>query len=107
MSNATAQGYACVLSGSKGLLSRSGPRRVTRRAGAQRTTKLRYGRAWSAEAIRVCFRLSVAIPATATAPLPAPDSGHEPDTGRGAPRIATANRARCTVARPQRSARAG
>ena len=38
---------------------------------------------------------------------PAPDSGHEPDTGRGAPRIATANRARCTVARPQRSARAG
>ena len=32
----------------------------------------------------------------------APDYGPEPDTGRGAPRIYTANRARCTVAGPQR-----
>ena len=31
----------------------------------------------------------------------APYSGPEPDTGRGAPRIPTANRARCTVARPR------
>ena len=31
-----------------------------------------------------------------------PDYGHEPDTGRGAPLIPTTNRARCTVARPQR-----
>ena len=36
----------------------------------------------------------------------APDSGPEQDTGRGAPRIHPANRARCTVAGPQRSARA-
>ena len=36
----------------------------------------------------------------------APDYGPEQDTVRGAPRIPTANRARCTVARPQRSARA-
>ena len=31
-----------------------------------------------------------------------PDSGSEPDTGRGAPLIAPADRARCTVAKPQR-----
>ena len=37
---------------------------------------------------------------------PTPDSGPEPDTGRGAPRTPPANRARCTVARPRRSARA-
>ena len=35
---------------------------------------------------------------------PSPDSGPEPDTGRSSPRIAAANRDRCTVARPQRSA---
>ena len=36
----------------------------------------------------------------------APDYGPEQDTVRGAPRIPTANRARCTVARPHRSDRA-
>ena len=35
-----------------------------------------------------------------------PDYGPEPDTVRGVPLITTANRAHCTVARPQRSARA-
>ena len=37
---------------------------------------------------------------------PAPDSGPASDSGQGAPRIALADRARCTVARPQRNARA-
>ena len=36
----------------------------------------------------------------------AQDSGPEPDTARGAPRIPPGYRARCRVARPQRSARA-
>ena len=53
----------------------------------------------------VCFWVGVTIRNSHSA-APAKDSRPVQDTGRRAPRIYTANRARCTVARPQRSARA-
>ena len=52
-----------------------------------------------------CLRVSVARGNGHSADA-APDSGPEPDTGRRAPRIYPTDRARCTVANPQRSARA-
>ena len=73
----------------------------------------RFERSYDSEPYRVRKRPSYLSPAAGRCHLgnshsadTAPDYGPEQDTGRGDPRIYAADRARCTVAKPQRCARA-